>query len=200
MRTINKEGIIISMKLRDDLYTIGMTLKTAGFLVFDIKSKDGQWHKDSLKNVKPLLRVFAATKLIFNHLGVERLKLDYDQAAVEAFEDYRWIDPYIYYYNPDYDGTFYDKFWLGGKLLQMDSNFDEREVIHWNLKLPEDREVIEKTEMINMWAHEDLQDRLVRYFDTGINRDDLKFFVFPDLWDDIDKLRPLTRRVAIPWR
>lgn len=200
MRTIDKEGIIISMKLRDDLYTIGLTLKTAGFLVFDVKSIDGQWHKDSLKNVKPLLRVFAVTKLIFNHLGVERLKLDYDQAAVEAFEDYRWIDPYTYHYTPDHDGTFYDKLWLGGKLLQMDTNFDKREVINWNLKLPQDLETIEKTEMINMWSSQSLQDRLVRYFDTGINRDDMKFFVFPGLWDDIDKLRPLTRRVPIPDR
>jgi len=46
-----------------------------------------------------------------------------------------------------------------------------------------------------MWGADDLQDRLIRYFDTGINRDDMKFFCFPGLWDDIDQLRPLTRRV-----
>lgn len=47
---------------------------------------------------------------------------------------------------------------------------------------------------------EDLKDRLWRYFDTGINRDDLKFEVFPDLWNDREELRPLTRRLPVPLR
>ncbi|WP_218057486.1 hypothetical protein [Gilliamella sp. WF3-4] len=51
-----------------------------------------------------------------------------------------------------------------------------------------------------MWGDVDLRDRLCRYFDTGINRDDLKFEVFPDLWDDREKLRPLTRRLPEPLR
>ncbi|ECF4923130.1 TPA_asm: hypothetical protein G0B48_16615 [Salmonella enterica subsp. indica] len=35
---------------------------------------------------------------------------------------------------------------------------------------------------------------------TGINRDDLKFEVFPMLWNDRESLRPLTRRRPIPMR
>lgn len=200
MRTINKKGTTISLKLRDDLYTIGMNLRSPAFLVFDIKSTDGKWHKNSLDGVKPLFRVFAATKLIFNHLGVEKLDIEHDHAVIDAFEDYRWIHPHTYLDNPDHDGTFYDKLWLGGKLVKTDEDYDNAITIKENLKLPQDREIIEKTEMDNMWSHEDLQDRLIRYFDTGINRDDMKFYCFPGLWDDIDKLRPLTRRVPIPDR
>ena len=51
-----------------------------------------------------------------------------------------------------------------------------------------------------MWGSHDLNDRLVRYFNTGINRDDLKFEVFPGLWVDREKLRPLTRRLPEPLR
>ena len=51
-----------------------------------------------------------------------------------------------------------------------------------------------------MWGDLDLADRLARYYDTGVNRDDLKFEVFPGLWDDREKLRPLTRRLPVPLR
>ena len=51
-----------------------------------------------------------------------------------------------------------------------------------------------------MWGHNDLGGRLRRYFDTGIDRDDLKFEVFPGLWNDREALRPLTRRLPIPLR
>ncbi|EAO6613387.1 hypothetical protein G3C57_003115 [Salmonella enterica] len=59
---------------------------------------------------------------------------------------------------------------------------------------------MKKYELVNMWGPDDLGDRLRRYFDTGINRDDLKFEVFPTLWNDRESLRPLTRRLPIPMR
>jgi len=73
-------------------------------------------------------------------------------------------------------------------------------ILKEDLALPQDRELIETYELTHMWSDEDLGDRLRRYFDTGINRDDLKFEVFPGLWDDRAKLRPLTRRLPIPLR
>ena len=69
-----------------------------------------------------------------------------------------------------------------------------------DLKLSKNRDVIEKYELTNMWGDEDLSDRLCRYFDTGINRDDLKFEVFPGLWPDRESLRPLTCRLPVPLR
>lgn len=76
----------------------------------------------------------------------------------------------------------------------------EAVVIKHDLSSVDDKELIEKYGLTSMWGDEDLGDRLRRYFDTGINRDDLKFEVFPGLWNDRESLRPLTRRLPIPLR
>lgn len=103
-----------------------------------------------------------------------------------------------------YKGTRNSFPFLGGKIIDLgpDGNVSvtQAPVIKEDLTLPQDRNFIEKYELDNMWGHEDLSDRLCRYFDTGINRDDLKFEVFPGLWDDREKLRPLTRRLPVPLR
>lgn len=77
---------------------------------------------------------------------------------------------------------------------------EEIETLQHDLSPVNDKEIIEKYEITNMWGHNDLGDRLRRYFDTGIDRDDLKFEVFPGLWNDREALRPLTRRLPIPLR
>jgi hypothetical protein len=106
-----------------------------------------------------------------------------------------------YYWERDGKNSF---LFMGGRLVDARPNEDistlEGAVIKENLQLPQDREIIEKYELTPMWSHEDLGARLIRYFDTGINRDDLKFEAFPGLWDDREKLRPLTCRLPIPLR
>ncbi|MBC3478917.1 hypothetical protein HU747_25365 [Pseudomonas taiwanensis] len=98
-----------------------------------------------------------------------------------------------------------DTFFLfGGRLVDLGG--DERvetyeaPVLKHDLSVEEDRNIIEKYELVNMWSDRDLSDRLARYHDTGINRDDLKFEIFPGLWHDREVLRPLTRRLPIPMR
>ncbi|EZP39092.1 hypothetical protein ACWYXO_06300 [Janthinobacterium aestuarii] len=61
------------------------------------------------------------------------------------------------------------------------------------LALSASRDLVERHELTNMWGAADLSDRLCRYFDTGVNRDDLKFEVFPGLWMARESMRPLTR-------
>ncbi|MGK5004172.1 hypothetical protein [Janthinobacterium sp. LB2P70] len=68
------------------------------------------------------------------------------------------------------------------------------------LALPASRDRNERHELSNMWGDADANDRLCRYFDTGDNRDDLKFEVFPGLWTDRVNLRPLTRRLPVTLR
>lgn len=93
---------------------------------------------------------------------------------------------------------------LGGKLIDLGPSGNVgitlAPVIQEDLDLPKDRQIIENVELTNMWGNEDLSDRLQRFFDTGINRDDLKFEVFPGLWNDRESLRPLTRRLPLTLR
>ncbi|AZL71387.1 hypothetical protein EJA05_02840 [Pseudomonas oryziphila] len=92
----------------------------------------------------------------------------------------------------------------GGRLVDLSGGDRvetyEAPVIKHDLSVVEDREIIEGHELVNMWGDEDLSDRLARYYDSGINRDDLKFEIFPGLWNDREALRPLTRRLPIPMR
>lgn len=189
-----KENALVSIKLRADLYTIGQMLVSPSMRFFDISCKDGIWKAVDLNNVKPLFQLFVG-QVVMQNMVVEKIKEKTVVASTFPFEQL-CIKP-----NINYDGGFP---WRGGKLV--DIGLDGKigttlaPVIKQNLSLPEDREIVERYELTNMWGDQDLIDRLCRYFDTGINRDDLKFEVFPGLWNDRESLRPLTRRLPIPLR
>ncbi len=189
-----KENALVSIKLRDNLYTIGQMLASPTMRFFDVANKDGVWHSIDLNQVKPLFQVFVG-QVVMQKLVTEKIK-NVSVIASRMPAEPRWIKPHI-----NYDGGCVFK---GGKLIDIgvagEIETTEAPVIMSNLRLPEDREIIENCELTNMWGEQDLSDRLCRYFDKGINRDDLKFEVFPDLWDDREKLRPLTRRVPMPSR
>lgn len=193
-RVVWKENGLVSIKLRDDLYTIGQMLVSPSMRFYDIASKDGVWKSIDLNKLNPLFQVFVG-QVVMQKMVVEKIKEKSVISSNLPFEPLL-IKPHICY-----DGGCP---WRGGKLI--DIGLDGKigttvaPVIKQNLGLPEDREIIEKYELTNMWGDLDLSDRLCRYFDTGVNRDDLKFEIFPDLWDDREKLRPLTRRVPIPSR
>jgi hypothetical protein len=188
-----EENGLINIKLRDDLYTIGQMLISPTVRFYDIFNKDGNWKSIDLNKVKPLFQAYAfgAAK----KLAAGKIK---EKSVIPSSLPFSplWIDAHI-----NYDGGCP---WRGGKLVNVGEAGEidawEAPVVKQNLHLPEDRETIENVELTNLWTEGPLSDRLCRYFDIGVNRDDLKFEIFPDLWDDREKLRPLTRRVPIPSR
>lgn len=78
--------------------------------------------------------------------------------------------------------------WLGGSLIDMagiqGSGGWNAPVIQENLNPDHDRDVILSYELVNMWSPEDLVNRLLRFKNTGINIDQLKYKIFP-------KIKPL---------
>jgi hypothetical protein len=207
-RIIWKSGGLLSIKLREGLFTIAQMLTSPLMRFYDISSKDGQWEHVDLNQVASLCRVMVASRLINKYLVHEKIKNKTVIPSSRPFERY-WIDPYApphpfypgYYWARDGKNSFT---FMGGRLIDLGPNEDlcvtKAPTVKENLQLPQDREIIEQYELTNMWSHEDLGARLIRYFDTGINRDDLKFEVFPGLWDDREKLRPLTCRLPVPLR
>jgi hypothetical protein len=194
---------LISIKLTEDLYTIAQMSTSPVMQFFDVKNSDGIWKDVDLNFADPIFRVFVGNVVIKN-LAQETIK-DESVIAKTKIDDHLWIKPYTL----TMDGSHYkgDRFsfpFLGGKLI--DLGLDNKRsvtsaiVVREDLALPDDREIIEKYELTNMWGHEDLSDRLCRYFDKGINRDDLKFEIFPGLWNDRVELRPLTRRLPVLFR
>ncbi|MTD29416.1 hypothetical protein [Erwinia sorbitola] len=201
-RIIWKDGDLVNIKLRDGLYTIGQMLTSPAMRFYNISSVDGVWDNIDLNKVKPLFRVFVG-RVINKYLIQGKIKSPTVIASSKPYESY-WISPYSIIDGAHYKGTRNDFPFLGGKIIDLgpDGNVSvtQAPVIKEGLTLPQDREIIEQYELDNMWGYEDLSDRLCRYFDTGVNRDDLKFEVFPGLWDDREKLRPLTRRLPVPLR
>lgn len=193
-RVVWKENALVCIKLREDLYTLGEMLVSPSMRFFDIANTDGIWKSVDLNQVKLLFQVFVG-QVVMQKLVIEKIKEKSVLASNLPFESLL-IKPHV-----NYDGGYVFR---GGKLIDIGLegkiSTPLAPVIKQNLTLPDDREIIEKYELTNMWGDLDLSDRLCRYFDTGVNRDDLKFEVFPSLWDDREKLRPLTRRLPVPLR
>ncbi len=187
-RIIWKDNGLINIKLRGDLYSIGQMLVSPTIRFYDISNKDGIWKDVDLNKVKPLFQAYALAAA--KRLAVGTIKEKTVIASTLPIDPF-WIKPHF-----NYDGGYPFK---GGRLVDTGQGGEidtmEAPTIKQNLVLPEDREVIEKVELTNLWLEKALCDRLCRYFDIGINRDDLKFEVFPGLWDDREKLSPLTRRL-----
>lgn len=186
-----KSGTLFSVKLKDDLYTIGYAAEDAVRQYFDIKSTDGNWDIDKPIKLKTLFSVYAGKAS--NALINEKLNADdyiFDKNTSESL----WIRP----------GTSTGPGFVfkGGDLVKIlpGKDYVDAPVVNKNLSLPQDKDLIEKYELVNMWGADDLKERLIRYFEKGINRDDLKFEVFPGLWNDREKLRPLTSRLPVPLR
>ena len=201
-RIVWKVGDLVNIKLREDLYTIGQMLTSPAMRFYDIFNSDGEWRDINLNDISPLFRVFVG-RVINNELIHNKIKSPTVLASSAPYEPY-WIHAYSSMDGDHYTGRANDFLFMGGKIVDLGPDgrigVTLAPVVKEDLRLPEDRELIEKYELDNMWGHDDLCDRLCRYFDTGINRDDLKFEVFPGLWDDREQLRPLTRRLPVPLR
>lgn len=193
---------LVSLRLRDDLFTIGQMLVSPVMQFYAIHSSDGEWKNVDLNTVAPLFRAFVGS--VINKELVENKIIDETVTARIGLTDNFWIKPYTLTMDGSrYRGSRHSFPFLGGKLIDLGDGaigVTLAPTIKEDLCLPNDRELIEKYELTNMWGSDDLSDRLCRYFDTGINRDDLKFEVFPELWSDRENLRPLTRRLPIPLR
>lgn len=186
-----KSGTLFSIQLKNNLYTICYAAGIAERQFYDIKSLDGNWNHIKPIQLKPLFRVYVGKAM--NSLAHEKLNASeyiFDPNDTENL----WIRP-----GTNIGAGFVFK---GGDLVRVlpEHDYFNAPIVKKHLKLPEDRALIEKYELVNMWGADDLKERLIRYFEKGINRDDLKYEVFPGLWNDREELRPLTSRLPVPLR
>ena len=197
-----KNGAFIVIELENGLFTVAQMIASAIMRFYDIKSNEDDWESVNWPEVKPLFQVFVGT-VVQKDLGVRKIAIESIAALHDHIKPY-WIKPYTSMDILHYQSASNSFPFLGGKLIDLGIGNDRETttapVLKHDLSVSKDREYIEAYELTNMWGSHDLNDRLVRYFNTGINRDDLKFEVFPGLWVDREKLRPLTRRLPEPLR
>jgi hypothetical protein len=164
---------------------------------FDIHNNSGKWTNIDLNTCTPLFCV-PVGRVVIQHLVQGKIEQKDVTPPKSLPIPPFWIKPKVNSADWKVD-TFA---WRAGSLIKLDPNVGSvnAEVIKPELDVVEDRKLIETCELTNMWGDKDLSDRLSRYFETGINRDDLKFEIFPGLWSDRERLRPLTRRLPVPLR
>ncbi len=189
-----KPNGMVSLQLRDDLFTIGQMSVKPIMRLYDVSNTEDVWEDSVFSFMIPLFDVFVG-RIVIQKLAV-RFIAEKSVQTVATPPQRLWIKPHL-----SYDGKFPFK---GGKLIDLGpegmGDSTHASVTQENLLLPDDREVIEQVELTNMWGAVSLGDRLRRYFDTGVNRDDLKFEIFPGLWNDREELMPLTSRLPMPLR
>jgi hypothetical protein len=198
-----KVGDLVNIRLREDLHTIGKMLTGSAMRFYNLRNTDENWDEIDFNQVSELFTVFVGNvvvkKLAIGKIDIDGNKIKSDSPPAKNL----WIKPYTIIDDGHYKGKQGDFPFIGGKLIDLgDGSIGTTlaPVIKEDLSASQDREIIEKYELTNMWGDEDLSDRLLRYFDKGINRDDLKYEVFPGLWEDRETMRPLTRRLPVPLR
>ena len=165
-----KENALISLKLREDLFTIAQMLRLPFLRLFKVANNDGVWRNLDLNKVEILFCVMVG-RVVRQQLCEGKVK---DRSVIPSTLPFPklWIRPYV-----NFDGGF---LFIGGRLVEVDptKGYTTAPVVKDWLLPKADAELIKKYELTNMWGADDLRERLVRYFDIGIDRDELKEKVF----------------------
>jgi hypothetical protein len=169
------EGAVLSIKLKENLYTIAQVKYDHTLQCFNIFREDDNWDGVDLNKEKHLFCVVIATSVI--------LKLFKAKHNDSVIADKRPIPLKIIIDHP---------LTRIPQLKEMDGignvSPNEWKLIVDNLNLKDHLDLIYKYEITAMMGNpKDIKDRLLRYYNTGINFDDQKKWFFPDL--DLDNLK-----------
>jgi hypothetical protein len=197
-RIVWKKDNLVTIQLSNGLYTIAQMSGSPIMYFFDISNDNNIWENIDLESVEILFIV-----LVNNSINKDFIvsKLDSKKISVKSYCEHYFIKPYNIMDGIHYKGTNSYFPFLGGKLINYNHKLGSvsSTILKEDLILPDDKEIIEKYELTNMWGKQELDERLVRYFSTGINRDDLKYEVFPGLWKKEEK-GTLSSRLPKPLR
>ena len=181
MRAFWKKDSVISLKLKDDLYTLAQMVNTVSKMrFFNVFRDNDEWGGVDLNEIDSLFCV-SVGNVVIQRLGQRKVSLKEAKPSREPCERF-YIDPF-----ENFDGyNLRDEFfWRGGRLVDLGECSlgiarDAPTNIP-NLSVEEHRDVIKKFELSGMWGAEQILDRLVRFHSTGVNQDPMKEKVFPGL-------------------
>jgi len=174
-RVVWKNNGIVSLKLRDNLYTLGQMLGKANMRFFNIKSIDGNWCNIDLDKIEPIFTLFIG-KVVLQNLVDTKIDDKTVKPNLKPLEKH-WISA-----NINYDGG---PLFKGGDLIDIGEDVNigstQGNIIKQNLSLEADREIIETHELTNIYGDNHVSERLLNFFDTGKDVDALKAEVFAGL-------------------
>jgi hypothetical protein len=176
MRAFWKKDGVVCVKLKDDLFTLAQMVDGTAYMRFyAIFRREDAWKGVDLNAVSALFCVPVGNVLL-QKLCVRRVPADEVAPSHVPFERY-FIKPHL-----NYEGPFVFR---GGKLIDLgeyaEGDSTRAPIVIPDLNVKDHREVIHKHELTNMWGDKDTALRLIHFFETGVDRNDLKENVFPEL-------------------
>lgn len=167
-KVIRKEGAVLSVQIEENLFTIAQMRENSLMEFFDLKSSSNNWNSVDLNLLDSLFCIFVADNKI-KSLLVENLSPS--QATPSRKNTPKLMLKTVFGNHGVH----------GADLIELTSDYSNigGRVVKRNLNLQNDIELIHKYELVGMLGDpEELKRRLIRYFDTGINWDDTKKYIF----------------------
>ncbi len=166
-RVVWTDDAVLSIRLKDDLYTLAQMRKNHIMQFFNIKRVDPNWSNVDLNSESPIFAIFVAENKL-KPLFVEKMAMT---AAVPS----RAPIPRLMLSAVIGAGTY------GAKLVELTPDYSSygARIVKGDLSPKDDLELIHRYELAGMVGDpEKLKTRLLRFFETGVNWDDAKSFLF----------------------
>lgn len=166
MRVVWKSSTVVSLQLRDDLYTVAQMLKDPYLMFFYVKHDTDDFSGLDLNREKELF-VIPVARDFLQRRGVAKLKNVTPRSNADVPEI--WIRPKIAF------GSSYP--FKGGDLVRIDPKTGDlglqNEVVKANIS-PDDKDTLSKYELTNVWTDSHLVPRLMLCLEKSQNIDPLK--------------------------
>lgn len=164
------ENTVVNVHLRDNLYTLAQMRSNHLLEFFDIRG-NGEWTGVNLNSIPVLF---------CNYVAEQRLRLLFTRKVMphEATPNSRPILRRMLSFTVNPKGSY------GADLVELTDGHESvnAKLIKSDLSIKENLTEIHTHELTGMVGDaEKLRARLIRYFDTGINWDDSKSFLFPGI-------------------
>lgn len=166
-----QENDVVIVRLNEGRFTVAQMRDNGIMQFFDVVRTENEWEGMDLNSVSSLFFIFVADKALSPIFG-EKLSPDSVVRSVAPVPK-RMLRAVI--------GNAGDH---GADLIELTDSFSSygANIIKHDLKPEMDKDLLYRYEMCGVYGDpEKILKRLERYFETGINWDDSKSFVFKDL-------------------
>jgi len=167
-RVVWKEDAVLNVQLSPQLFTLAQMRKNHLMQFFDVFNENGLWINTDLNRIDPLFCIFVAEQKL-RPLLVEKLEEN------DVKPNQRPVPTKMISYRFSGDGH------SQADLINLDDSYSSVEgvVLQKGLHIINDLETIYNHEYVGMVGDpEKLRKRLIRCFETGVNWDDSKEFIF----------------------
>jgi hypothetical protein len=163
------EGGILSFHLRDDLYTVGLMKRLPYIQFYDVRSEDGKWSSVDLDSALRLICV-----------GVVQLalrELEVTQVDSKCFVNDERPFPSTWLRSCTWIGEGYP--FRGADLINLDPSVGSlrSEVLKYDIDVAKNMDLVRNAELTNLYNTWMLRDRLLGFFNEGIDRQPLKALI-----------------------